>query len=165
MDCVMIALDTSTKDTGYSIWKNAKLSAYASINLDKCQNAEKRLDLMIQKIYELIDKEKPVIVVTELTVVSRNAQAQRTLTLLLGAIKGKCIADDIFYHSFRPTEWRSLVGGKSGKREALKKWSIEEVNKRFNLEIYNDDISDSILIGQAYINMFLNNDELEDEEE
>ena len=158
MDCVMIALDTSTKDTGYSIWRNAKLSEYASINLEKVQNAEQRLDMMIRKVYELIDREEPVIVVTELTVVNRNAQAQRTLTLLLGAIKGKCLMNDIFYYSFRPTEWRALVGGKSGKREALKKWSIDEVNKRFNLEIDNDDISDSILIGQAYINMFMNNE-------
>ena len=164
MDCTMISFDTSTKDTGYAIWKNGKLICFDYINLEKISGSDKRLDMMIKEIYKTIDSHKPQIVVTELTVVNRNAQAQRTLTLLLGAIKGKCLADDIFYYSFRPTEWRSLVGGKSGKRDPLKKWSIEEVKRVFNVETDNDDISDSILIGQAYINLFTDQNELEEEE-
>ena len=164
MDCTMISFDTSTKDTGYAIWKNGKLICFDYSNLEKISGSDKRLDMMIKEIYKTIDSHKPQIVVTELTVVNRNAQAQRTLTLLLGAIKGKCLADDIFYYSFRPTEWRSLVGGKSGKRDTLKKWSIEEVKRVFNVKTDNDDISDSILIGQAYINLFTDQNELEEEE-
>ena len=113
---------------------------------------------MIKQIYTVIDTEKPDIIVTELTVVTRNAQAQRNLTMILGAIYGKCIEKNIWYHSFRPTEWRSLVDTnkkpKGRKRDDYKAWSLEVVKDTYDLVCSVDDISDAILIGQSYCNKF-----------
>lgn len=113
---------------------------------------------MIQNIYEIIEKENPQIIVTEMTVVTRNAQEQRNLTMILGAVYGKCLEKDIFYYSFRPTEWRKMVCNENEKpprkREELKQWSIQKVEKIFGINDINDDISDAILVGKAYINKF-----------
>ena len=115
-----------------------------------------RFEQMINAIYKKIDEVKPQIVVTELTSVTRNAKTQRNLTMVLGAVWGKCLLTDAYYHSFRASEWRKLVdsGKKPRKREELKKWSIDKVNSILKTEINNDNISDAVLIGMAYINLF-----------
>ena len=113
---------------------------------------------MILFICEMIENEHPDIVVTELTVVNRNAEAQRNLTMILGAIRYKCLELKIEYHSLRPTEWRKLIKNKDEKiprkREELKKWSINKIKENYNIETHSDDLSDAILIGQGYINSF-----------
>ena len=115
---------------------------------------------MILKIYEVINSENPQIIVAEMTVVARNAQAQRNLTMILGAIQGKCLEKDIFFYLFRPSEWRSLVKDHEEKlprkREELKEWSKKKVSNIYEINGVSDDISDAILIGQAYVNKFSN---------
>lgn len=159
-ECKLLSFDTSTNATGYSIYISGKLQKYELLGFKHIKNTDERIKEMILKIYEIIEKEKPQIVVTEMTVVTRNAQAQRNLTMILGAIYGYCLCNDIFYWSFRPTEWRKLVHRTNEKiprkREELKQWSIDKVNEFFNISdiTITDDISDAILIGQAYINKF-----------
>lgn len=48
---------------------------------------------MLLEIFKIINETNPNTVVTEMTVVTRNAQTQRNLTMILGAIYGKCIVD------------------------------------------------------------------------
>lgn len=137
---------------------SGNLEKYELLNFKYIKNTDERIKEMILKIYEIIEYEKPQIIVTEMTVVTRNAQAQRNLTMILGAIYGHCLHNGIFYWSFRPTEWRKLVHITNEKlprkREELKAWSINKVNELFNISDITDDISDAILLGQAYINKF-----------
>lgn len=156
MKCKLISFDTSSSSTGYSIFIDGKLSTYKLLDFKSEKDTEVRLQRMIVEIYKLIEKEKPEIVVTELTVVTRNAQAQRMLTMILGAIYGKCLEKKIYYYSFRPTEWRALIDKekKPRKREELKLWSIKKVEEIFGIKNINDDVSDAILVGQAYIGKF-----------
>lgn len=158
-NCTLMAIDSSTTSTGFSIFTNKKLIDYGCIELKKIQNTDKRIKKMVMEIYGLIKKYDPKIIITEMTVVTRNAQAQRNLTMILGAIYGYCIQNDITYISFRPTEWRKLISKekKPRKRDELKLWSKQKVNDIFGINKINDDISDAILLGQSYINMFHNN--------
>ena len=157
MNCKLISLDTSTSSTGVAIYIVGIFSHHFLIETES-KNAEDRFEEMVTKLYELIDKEKPDIVTTELTVVTRNAHSQRSLTMLLGAVYGKCIKEGIFYYSFRPSEWRSLIktdqkpAGR--KREDYKNWSLNVVKLLYGLDVEKDDISDAILIGRAYVNKF-----------
>jgi len=157
MKCKLISLDTSSNSTGVAIFIDGTLSRHFLIDLKKIKNTDERITEMIKQIYTVIGTEKPDIIVTELTVVTRNAQAQRNLTMILGAIYGKCIENGIWYHSFRPTEWRSLIDTdkkpKGRKRENYKEWSMELVSDFYNIES-NDDVSDAILLGRAYSNKF-----------
>lgn len=158
MSCKLISMDTSSNSTGVAIFVDGILSRHFLIDIKKIKNTDERINAMIKEIYKVIENEKPDIVVTELTVVTRNAQAQRNLTMILGAIYGKCIENNIWYHSYRPTEWRSLIDTdkkpKGRKREDYKEWSIELVRDFYKLDYCSDDISDAILIGRAYVNKF-----------
>lgn len=158
MNCKLISLDTSSNSTGVAIFVDGILSRHFLIDLKSMKNTEERIKEMIIQIYKIMVDEKPNIIVTEMTVVTRNAQAQRNLTMILGAIYGKCIDNNIWYYSLRPTEWRSLIDTTkkpSGrKREDYKIWSMELVKDFYKLDCSSDDMSDAILIGRAYVNKF-----------
>lgn len=157
-ECKLISLDTSTKSTGYAIYLSGKFEKCDILDFKHIKNTEDRINEMILKIYEIIDKENPQIVVAEMTVVPRNVQAQRNLTMILGAIRGKCLEKNIFSYLFRPSEWRKLVNDTNEKlprkRDELKAWSKRKVLEKYNITDINDDVSDAILVGQAYINKF-----------
>ena len=158
ISCKLLSFDTSTDSTGYALFESGELSEYGLINLEKINNTDERIKAMILSIYRMIEIKKPEIIVVEMTVVSRNAQAQRSLTMILGAIAGKCYKDNIFFYMFRPTEWRKLVNIPEEKlprkREELKKWSLRKVEYMYSITDINDDVSDAILVGKAYINKF-----------
>ena len=151
-------MDTSTSSTGYAVYISGKLHRYDLIDFKRIKNTDERIKEMILKIYEIIETEKPQIIVAEMTVVTRNAQTQRNLTMILGAIQGKCLENNIFFSLLRPTEWRKLVNNEKEKlprkREELKQWSKQKASDILGINDINDDISDAILIGQAYINRF-----------
>ena len=157
-ECKLISLDTSTSSTGYAVYISGKLHRYDLIDFKRIKNTDERIKEMILKIYEIIETENPQIIVAEMTVVTRNAQTQRNLTMILGAIQGKCLENNIFFSLLRPTEWRKLVNNEKEKlprkREELKQWSKQKVSDILGINDINDDISDAILIGQAYINRF-----------
>ena len=157
-ECKLISLDTSTLSTGYAVYILGKLHRSDLIDFKRIKNTDERIKEMILKIYEIIETEKPQIIVAEMTVVTRNAQTQRNLTMILGAIQGKCLENNIFFSLLRPTEWRKLVNNEKEKlprkREELKQWSKQKVSDILGINDINDDISDAILIGQAYINRF-----------
>ena len=156
----LLALDTSTTCTGYSVYENGELTDYGCLDFDSNIPTDIRLEKIMNEIYALIDKLNPQIVVAEMTFANtasrNNVETQKNLTLLLGAVWGKCVLTDAYFHYFRASEWRKLVdsGKKPRKREELKKWSIDKVNSILKTEINNDNISDAILIGMAYINLF-----------
>ena len=157
MNCKLISMDTSSNSTGVAIFIDGILSRHFLIDLKKIKNTDERIEEMIKQLYAIIEEEQPNIIVTEMTVVTRNAQAQRNLTMILGAIYGKCIDKNIWYHSFRPTEWRSLIDTYKKpigrKRENYKEWSIDIVKEKYDI-VANDDVCDDILIVRAYVNKF-----------
>lgn len=159
MECKTISFDTSTNSTGYAVFIDGKYERYGLIDVKDVKDTQGRMSEMIKQIYHIIDCEYPDICIWEVPVVSRNVQAQRNLTMITGAIFGKCIENDIFCYSFRPTEWRKLVSKKDEKlprkRDELKEWGKEKVKNLFGIDIDIDDITDAILVGFAYMNKFL----------
>lgn len=153
-----LSLDTSTSCTGYAIYDGTTLLSFGSFDLKHIKKSEDRFIEMIKKIYKLIDDVRPELICIEMTVVTRNAQAQRYLTKILGCVHGKCIINNIDYYEFRPTEWRKLVKHDDEKlprkRDELKQWSIDYVKNEYGKIVDTDDESDAILIGRAYINLF-----------
>jgi len=158
MDCKLIAIDSSTTGSGYAVYINGILNYYGVYTTNHISNSRERLETMMRTLCQKIEEDKPDIVITELTVVNRNAEAQRNLSMLLGAIYYKCLELGIEYHSLRPTEWRKLVRNKEEsiprKREELKKWSKAKVKDIYKIDTDDDNISDAILLGQGYINKF-----------
>lgn len=151
----LLSLDTSTSSTGWAVYINGNLSEYGVLTNGK-GDTQSRLHNMIKSIFDLISSYSPAAIVIETPVVVRNPKVQRLLTMIFGAVYGKCVVDHIEFNELRPTEWRKLIdsGKKPRKREELKEWSIKKVKDLFYIENINDDMSDAILIGQAYINSF-----------
>lgn len=153
MECKLLAIDSSTTSTGYSIFEAARYIRSGCIDLKK-YHGDKLTEMVIQ-LFSLIEVENPCIVVAEEMVVPRNPQVARMLTMILGAMYGKCLIDGICFTTLRPTEWRSAVRNRDEKmprkREELKLWSKRRVEELFGVKNVNDDVSDSILIGEAYI--------------
>ena len=152
----ILSLDTSTKASGYAIFDNGKLIRYSSIDLSNIKDTDARFRQMISELYKLIEYECPDSVVIEEMVVPRNPQTQRLLTMILGAVYGKCLNLGLSYTALRPTQWRKYVRNCDEKlprkREELKPWSIRKVNEIWGLRGIDDNVSDAILIGQAYLN-------------
>lgn len=153
----ILSFDTSTKNTGVAVFVDGKLQTYKIIDLSDMKNTDERFRRMIEQIYETIDKMKPNAVVVEEMVVPRNPQTQRMLTMILGAIYGRCFGLNIHYCSLRPTQWRKLVRSEDEKlpkgRDDLKEWSIKKVEELYGIKGIDDNVSDAILIGQAYLSL------------
>lgn len=153
MKCKLLSLDTSSSSTGWAFFIDGEYKTSNVLVSDETDSAE-RLKDMVSKIIGLISVIQPDIVVIETPVVIRNPQVQRMLTMIFGAVYGKCISDDIEFQELRPTEWRKLIepGPKPRKRDELKEWSKVKAKELFNVIDISDDVSDAILIGQAYVN-------------
>lgn len=153
----ILSLDTSSKTTGYAVFNDGKLIRYSSIDKSDKKDSYERMSSMVYELIILIEREAPDVVVIEETVVTRNPQTQRMLSMILGAVFGVCVSNHFNYCSLRPTQWRKAVRGDDEKlpkkREELKLWSISKVAELFNINDISDDISDAILIGQAFINI------------
>ena len=150
----LLSLDTSTKDTGCAIYENGEYTYSEFIDVSKIKDSEERMREMIYRLYSIIDLINPSIIVAELTSVMRNPDTQRKLTMVLGAIMGKCIEEGIAFYTYRPTEWRSLVKDKNEKlprkREELKQWAIDRCNAMV-YKVTDDNQAEAILIGLAYV--------------
>ena len=152
----LLSLDTSTKNSGWAIFINGK---YRKSGVLSCSDKDimERLSKMYYKLEVLIESEQPETIVIEMTSVPRNVQAQRNLTMLLGMVYAICCDKCIEFVMLRPTEWRKMANTdnvKIGrKREEMKQWSMDLVEKLFNKKV-TDDESDAILIGYGYIQSF-----------
>lgn len=151
----LLSLDTSSSSTGWCYFENGEYVDSGVIDYRSVKNTEERTKMMVLEIYKYIDHYSPTAVITEMAVVVRNPAVQRLLTMILGAVYGKCIVNNIKYESLRPTEWRKLVdpGKKPRKRDELKEWSKQKVYELYGINNVTDDVSDAILIGHAYLNL------------
>ncbi len=109
----LISLDTSTRNTGYSLYKNGTLSSYGSVST----KGNEPLDKMLGKLASLLGKHSPDIV------------------------KG---TDETLPRT----------------RKELKEWSVMKASEYSHKELASNDVSDAILIGQAYINLTTKGDTL-----
>lgn len=152
----ILSLDTSTTISGYAIYDDDKLVHYSSIDKSAIKDTDLRMMAMVSGIFIVLQQYNPDAVVIEEMVVPRNPQTQRLLTMILGAVYGQCLQSGIRYCALRPTQWRSIVRNKNEKlprkREELKLWSMRKVVELFKINNVDDNISDAILIGYAYLN-------------
>ena len=152
----MIALDTSTTETGYGVFKNGKLNKSGIIKLSD-KPAEKRVDKMMSEIKKLIIKHKPEIVVIEDLAVFNNMATNKNLCELIGFVRGLCVTEGIYFDRLAPCTWRKLIAGKDEKiprkREECKPWDIKKANEN-GLKTQNDNEADAFLIGFAYKKLF-----------
>ena len=152
----LMAIDPSTKSTGVAIFKDEKLVHYECIS-ESDNNVLTRIDKITDKLCSLAIEYQ----INEITIedtlredVKGNDQVFRALMYLQGTMAVKFNKINLKLNKiFVASEWRKLVGIKTGRgvyRETLKKASMKLAKDHYNIDV-NDDVSDSICIGIAYL--------------
>lgn len=152
---VMLVFDISSQKTGFACFVNAKYDNGKTIDLSKIKDKDIRLKHMQMEIIRVCKECNPEIIVVENPIYKSNIKSYGILKEILGTIEGYCIANNIYYHKYYPSEWRKQLkefGPIPKKRDELKAWSIESVKKKYLFMPDDDNHSDAILIGDAYIN-------------
>ena len=159
----MLSLDTSSSKTGWAYFLDGKYKKSGIIDLDtkECKkkykdNSGKRIEDMCLLVWDLLQNYKPDIIVIEKLNVSRNMNAVRVLSKVIGTVYTYYILnEDCFYFEIQPTQWRSQLDMQSGrkKRDELKRLSVEYVKKTLGIDVTYDE-ADSICAGVGYIKMF-----------
>lgn len=163
----ILALDLSTKSTGYAIYTDGTLTDYGCITASSTDFIN-RIQKIIQKLKELLDNNKDITKVIAEEVRPEgtgygvgNLHTHKTLMYLQAAVAfllHESYAAAAFEFVY-PSSWRAKCGIKNGRgvrRESVKKNDIAFVKEQFGLDV-NDDIADAIGIGYAYIQEQENN--------
>jgi len=163
---MLLALDLSTKSTGFAIFniETKELIAYGCL-VEKNTNVLNRIPSMENKIIDLFKKYKITKVVAEEVLMNEtlkdscygNQKTLKALLYLQGAISIRVFKDyklEIEY--IQANVWRSIIGIKVGrgiKRETLKKEDIRFAAQTYSLDqaSLTDDEADAICIGHAYL--------------
>ncbi len=159
---MIIALDLSTKSTGYSVFdENTKeLKSYNTLTASST-DLIKRIDKIVAELREII-KATPNLTTLVLEEVLPdknflNLKTHKALMYLQAAVNFLIheINPKIKIVQYQPSEWRRKIGVQQGKlkRKELKQQDIQKANELFNLKLKEteDDAADSILIGAAYL--------------
>lgn len=154
----LIALDMSTKSTGYAIYKHNKLIEYNYITATS-NDLFNRIKIMLNAINKLLEENLDIQYVIMQQVRQEgfiNIKTYKALMYLQGCVqmiihqKFKHLQTDFLY----PSQWRKVCKIKQGRgiqRKQQKQLDIQWVKDNFNIQV-NDDIADAIGIGYGYIN-------------
>ena len=152
---IILSIDASTKNTGIAIFNDSKLTYYDCINSSNT-NTLKRIKYMTKEIQKIIKKYNPDKVVIQDVLpedVKHNQNVFKALIYLQASLVLKLSdynLEPIFYTA---SHWRTQIGIKIGpgiKRNQLKMASKKLVTAIYKIDV-NDDISDAICLGIAYI--------------
>lgn len=152
---IVLALDPSTKDTGWAIYTDQTLTAHGHISAGSA-NVFHRIHHMIDEINKIIIQYAPTKAILEDPLpedVRHNIQVFKALTYLQGFICDSLNKQKIEYKFYTSSEWRKKCGihtGRGVKRESLKPADIAFVQSQFGIKV-GDDEADAICIGFAAV--------------
>lgn len=153
----ILALDLSTKSSGYAIFEGDVLKAHGCVT-SSSQDLIKRIHIMTDAIDNIL-KENDIekIIVEEVRPEGGygvgNQKTHKALMYLQAALEF-LVHDNhnkVSIEYIYPSSWRASCGIKNGrgiKRTSLKEADIEFVKEKFGITV-NDDEADAICIGYA----------------
>ena len=153
---ITLALDPSTKSSGWAIYENQELKDYGCITAGSA-NLYNRIHKMISELEEIIKTYKIDNVMIE-DVIPEDVKGNQTVFKALIYLQG-FIMDLLDKYSlnnvkfYTASEWRKKCGihtGRGVKRESLKPKDIQFVYSQFGIKV-NDDVADAICIGFAAV--------------
>lgn len=153
MSKILIALDESTKSTGYAVFKDEKLIDKGAFQ-EEDKNVLKRVNNILGKIDDLIDYYEPDNIVIENVQITLSAATAKSLMGLQFAIELLCYRKGINCTSIRTPHWRKVLGLSNSpkiNREEKKQQTINYVKERYQIDEKIDDITDAICIGECFL--------------
>lgn len=150
-----LAIDASSKSTGIAIFTDSTLVYYECLK-ETSDDTYKRIENMAQRIGQIYDKYEPENVIMEQVLpqdVKHNQKIYKVLMYLQAAIVLELHKRKAKVEFSVASHWRSICGIRTGagiRRDTLKKASQTLVKSVYNIDV-NDDISDAVCLGMAYI--------------
>lgn len=153
---MILALDASTKSTGYAIFENKNLITSGCIT-SASTDVYKRIHIMRDSLDMILIRYPEIdqIILEEVLPEQKNQHTFKMLIYLQAAIEflvwEKYPKVKISY--ILPNSWRSKCGiqtGRGVRRETLKAADIAFVKNTYGLSV-NDDEADAIGIGHSYV--------------
>lgn len=150
----VLALDLSTKSTGWAIFENKKLIDSGCITASST-NVLNRIEKITKELRTIFNEHKPDDIIVEEVLpedVKHNQQVFKALMYLQASIALEFNKDDKKLNFYVSSEWRKKCGIRTGRgitRDMVKAADIKFVKDNYNIEA-NDDICDAICIGHAY---------------
>ena len=154
----IMALDTSTRSTGWAVFKNEHYFKSGLIDLTKSTlPAPDRIELMSRNILDLLNKEKPDVIICEQVSVSRNMKTVRELCRILDICYSYTLSNKCRFYEVTPAEWRGAIGmqRRTGDRFTYKQMAIMFAKEGFGIKEPKDDEADAVCIGAAYVNEYV----------
>lgn len=151
MNDIVLALDLSTKNSGWCIFNGEDIGDHGVINAGSA-NLYHRIDKMTTDIKALVEKYKPTRVVIEEVLredVGNNDKVFKALMYLQAFISHMLDKFNLTPEFVVVSHWRKCCGIKTGPgkyRESLKPKDIQFVKKIYNIQV-GDDEADAICIG------------------
>lgn len=142
----ILALDQSTKHTGWSYWDNKRLLKYGVIDTQESDAAFVRMAQMGSEIDKLVRRFKPNHVVIEQVQFQHNYKVYSQLSQLQGIIMRILFEKNTAFTLVEPTKWRAFDGIKNRKREETKAAAIQAVKDKYYIDV-SEDIAEAIGIG------------------
>lgn len=152
----ILAIDASTKASGYAIFVDDNLASYGCIT-ENDSNVLNRIDFMSYKLDKLLENDKIEKVFIEDVMpeeVQHNQGVYKALMYLQGAIAMKFNKSGYKLNFFVASEWRKKCGIRTGrgiKRKDLKDAAILFVKNNYGIDV-EEDVAEAICIGHAALN-------------
>lgn len=152
---IILALDPSTKNSGYAIYNNQELIAHGCISAGS-NNLYHRIDKMVEGLEKILIEyqvEEAIIEDVFPEDVQHNQKVYKALMYLQGFLTHKLDEYKIPFNFYTASEWRKKCGIRTGRgihRESLKPQDIKFVQNQFGIKV-NDDEADAICIGFAKV--------------
>lgn len=149
----LLALDQSSKITGYAIFENAKLIKYGKINLTD-DDVGIRLMKLRNQVKSLIEDENiDELVFEDIQMqanVQNNVQTFKTLAEVFGVIYELATEMNVPNTAVLASSWKSTLSIKGKDRPAQKRNAQALIEKTFNVKPTQDEC-DAICIGLHHI--------------
>ena len=147
----ILVLDVSTTDTGYS--------TYTEKGYVKSGSVKRKEKDWLTRVLFMKDEIKKVCTRPDFLVIEAGFKGKNVLTL-----KKLCVAQGIFIGTYPntpvyfvyPKEWQEYFSFHC-KRNEIKERSMKKASALVKKEITNDNESDSILVGQYFVDVKLKN--------
>lgn len=149
----LLALDQSSRITGYAVFENAKLIDYGKFSVND-DDIGIRLLKIRQNVHSLIEKyDINEIVLEDIQLqsnVSNNVQTFKTLAEVFGVIYELATELDLRKEAVLASSWKSTLQVKGRTRPEQKRNAQALVEKTFNIKPTQDEC-DAICIGLHHI--------------
>lgn len=160
----ILALDQSSRITGWAIFDNGKLVNYGKFSAEVVgANIGDRLEFIRNKIRKLIeDNQVEEVIMEDIQMqgnIVNNVQTFKVLAEVFGVVSELLVEMKIPQSAVLASSWKSALGIKGRARAEQKQNAQKLIAKIYNISVIQD-IADAICIGLA----FLQNDKENHEE-